>query len=31
MPITLAGAYALRWRDYSALPDKFRYLSVEVG
>lgn len=33
-PITLTGAYDLRWRDYSALPGKygqFRYLAVEVG
>ena len=33
-PITLTGKYDLRWRDYSALPEKygqFRYLAVEVG
>lgn len=33
-PLLLSGAYDLRWRDYSALPEKygqFRYLAVEVG
>ena len=34
MPITLTGAYDLRWRDYSALSCQygwFRYLAVDVS